>query len=288
MGQQTSDGKKAKKGTSQVALIGLAIFGVAVIAIGGIGLGFLAWRFPLPQTPLVALMVTGGAFALFTLMLSQAINMSVQALFERRDLDLLLSSPLKPRVVLTVRAVSIALVAVMLYAALATPFIVTASVLGRPEWLGLYVLLIALAMVATTLGIMLTLGLFAAIGPRATRTVAQILAGVTGGIAFLASQMWNLTRPADEDDGAGPLYASLQGVLGHRPVRSRSAPGLAGPGPDRRRRGPAGSRRDRPGRVSRPSASAWRPGSRPMPPRPSAARPPPRPAPEPTSRSPRA
>ncbi|MBB5746795.1 hypothetical protein [Brevundimonas variabilis] len=213
MEQPTADGKKAKKGASQIVLIGLAIFGMAVIAIGGIGFGFLAARFPLPETPLVALIVTGGTLALFTLMLSQAINMSVQALFERRDLDLLMSSPLKPRVVLTVRAVSIALVTVMLYAALATPFIVTASVLGRPEWLGLYVLLLAMAMVATTLGIMLTLGLFAAIGPRATRTVAQILAGVTGGLAFLASQMWNLTRPGDEDDGPGPLYASLRGVL---------------------------------------------------------------------------
>lgn len=213
MEQPTADGKKAKKGASQMVLIGLAIFGMAVIAIGGIGFGFLAARFPLPETPLVALIVTGGAIGLFTLMLSQAINMSVQALFERRDLDLLLSSPLKPRVVLTVRAVSIALVAVMLYAAIVTPFILTASVLGRPEWLGLYVLLLAMAMVATTFGIMLTLSLFAAIGPRATRTVAQILAGVTGGIAFLASQMWNLTRPADEDDGPGPLNAALQSVL---------------------------------------------------------------------------
>ncbi|PZN99339.1 MAG: hypothetical protein DCF28_13155, partial [Alphaproteobacteria bacterium] len=191
MEQQTSDGKKAKKGASQIALIGLAIFGGLVIAIGGLGLGFLAARFPLPQTPLVALIVTGGTLALFTLMLSQSINMSVQALFERRDLDLLLSSPLRPRVVLTVRAISIALVAVMLYAAIVTPFIVTASLLGRPEWLGLYVLLMAMAMVSTTFGIMLTLALFAAIGPRATRTVAQILAGVTGGLAFLASQMWN-------------------------------------------------------------------------------------------------
>jgi len=213
MEQRTPDGKKAKKGASQVVLVGLAIFGLAVIAVGGIGLGFLAWRFPLPQTPVVALIVTGGAFALFTLMMSQAINMSVQALFERRDLDLLLSSPLKPRVVLTVRAVSIALVVVFLYAVLVTPFVITASLLGRPEWLGLYVLLIALAMVATTLGIVLTLALFAAIGARATRTTAQVLAGITGGIAFLATQMWNLTRPADEDDGAGPLYATVQGIL---------------------------------------------------------------------------
>ena len=213
MGQQTTDGKKPKAGASQMALIGLAIFGVAVMAVAGIGLGFLASQFPLPQTPLVALIVTGGTVALFTLMLAQAINLSVQALFERRDLDLLLSSPLKPRVVLTVRAVSISLVAVALYAIIATPFIVTASLLGRPEWLGLYVLLVALAMVATTFGILLTLALFAAIGPRATRTVAQILAGITGGIAFLASQMWNLTRPADEDDGPGPLYDSLQSVL---------------------------------------------------------------------------
>lgn len=206
--------RKKGGGMGKATLIALAGLGIAVLVLGGIGLGFIAARFPLPTTPLVALIVVGGTLVLFTLMLSQAINLSVQALFERRDLDLLLSSPLRPRVVLTVRAVSIAVVAAVLYLGIATPFILTASLLGRPEWLGLYVVLIAMGMVATAMGIALTMALFAAIGPRATRATAQVLAGLTGGLAFLASQMWNLTRAGDEADGPGPLNDLLQQILG--------------------------------------------------------------------------
>ena len=137
-----NDGARARTDGSKVMLILLGAVAVLVVAIGGIGLGFLAARVPLPQTPAVALIVVVAAFVLFTLMLSQTINLSVQALFERGDLDLLLSSPLKPRVVLTVRAVAITVVAAILYLGLVTPFIITASLLGRPEWLGLYVVLI--------------------------------------------------------------------------------------------------------------------------------------------------
>ena len=208
---QKKDGK-TKSDASRITLIILASLAVVVIGLAGVGFGFLAGRFPLPETPLVSLIVVGGAFVLFTLMLSQAINLTVQAMFERGDLDLLLSSPLKPRVILTVRAVAITVVTSVLYLGLVTPFVVTASLMGRPEWLGLFVLILALAMVACTIGIVVTIGLFAAIGPRATRTVSQVLAGVVGGLAFAASQMWNLTRAPDEDDPAGPLYDTLQRI----------------------------------------------------------------------------
>ena len=209
-----NDGARARTDGSKVMLILLGAVAVLVVAIGGIGLGFLAARVPLPQTPAVALIVVVAAFVLFTLMLSQTINLSVQALFERGDLDLLLSSPLKPRVVLTVRAVAITVVTAILYLGMVTPFIVTASLLGRPEWLGLYVVLIGLGMAASTLGIVITMGLFAAIGPRATRTVAQVVAGLVGGVAFLGGQGWNLTRGGDADDGPGPLNDLLNTVLG--------------------------------------------------------------------------
>lgn len=209
-----NDGAKASSDLSKVMLILLGAVATLIVAVGGIALGFLASRFPLPQTPVVALIVAAAAFVLFTLMLSQTINQSVQALFERGDLDLLLSSPLKPRVVLTVRAVAITVVAAILYLGLVTPFIITAALLGRPEWLGLYVVLIGLGMVASTLGIVITMGLIAAIGARATRTVAQVMAGLMGGVAFLASQMWNLTRGGDGDDGPGPFKDILDRALG--------------------------------------------------------------------------
>jgi ABC-2 type transport system permease protein len=181
-------------GGSKVALIIISIVAVAGVLFGGMSLGFLASRWPLPITPLSALIVDAACVVLFTLMLSQAINLAVQALYERGDLDLLLSSPLKPRVVLTVRALSITVVASILYVALVTPFVITASVLGRPEWLSVFVILISLAMVATALGILLTMGLFALIGPRKTRVVAQVLAALVGGLMFVLSQLYNFTR----------------------------------------------------------------------------------------------
>jgi ABC-2 type transport system ATP-binding protein len=98
-------------GRSKVALIIISIVAGAGVLFGGVSFGFLASRWPLPITPLSALIVDAACVVLFTLMLSQAINLAVQALYERGDLDLLLSSPLKPRVVLTVRALSITVVA---------------------------------------------------------------------------------------------------------------------------------------------------------------------------------
>ena len=75
-------------------------------------------------TPPPLAVAIGGAITWFvlTLMLSQAIMQSVTALFDRGDLDLLLSSPLSPRTVFTVRGLGIAVGCIMLYAVLLTPF----------------------------------------------------------------------------------------------------------------------------------------------------------------------
>jgi ABC-2 type transport system permease protein len=187
-------GNVSGRSRSKIALILISIFAGAGVLVGGVALGFLAAKWPLPVNPLSALIVDAACVVLFTLMLSQTINLAVQALYERGDLDLLLSSPLKPRVVLTVRALSIMVVASILYIGLVTPFVITASVLGRPEWLSLFVILISLAMAATALGILVTMGLFALIGPRKTRVVAQVLAALVGGLLFVLSQVYNLTR----------------------------------------------------------------------------------------------
>lgn len=205
-------GMAGKRGASasKIVLALVSLIAVAGVIIGGLALGFLASRWALPVTPLSALIVDAACVVLFTLMLSQTINLAVQALYERGDLDLLLSSPLKPRVVLTVRALAITVVASILYISLVTPFIITASVLGRPEWLSLFVVLIALALIATSLGILLTMGLFALIGPRRTRVVAQVLAAVVGGVMFALSQAYNLTR--HEDGGTSGVTGFILGL----------------------------------------------------------------------------
>lgn len=198
-----SEGKKPSNGNgARIAMVALGLIAAAVVIFGGVAMAFLAARFPLPVTPITAMIVDGAALVLFTLMLSQTINLSVQALFERGDLDLLLSSPLKPRVILTVRALAMIVVVAILYVGLVTPFVIAVSLLGRPEWLGLWVLLLTLAAIATACGIVLTMGLFALIGPRRTRAIAQILAALVGAMMFILSQAYNLTRSHDDRPSA--------------------------------------------------------------------------------------
>jgi ABC-2 type transport system permease protein len=206
---------------SKIALILISVVAGVGVLFGGVALGFLAARWALPVTPLSALIIDAACVVLFTLMLSQTINLAVQALYERGDLDLLLSSPLKPRVVLTVRALSITVVACILYVGLVTPFVITASVLGRPEWLSLFVILISLAMLATALGILLTMGLFAVIGPRRTRVVAQVLAAVVGGLMFILSQAYNFTR---HEGGSSSGVANFALGLTESPLLAPNGP----------------------------------------------------------------
>lgn len=199
-GMRRSDGKTSGSGIAgKIALVAVSLIAGAVVLFGGLGLGFLVAQWDLPVSPLSALIVDGVMVVLFTLMLSQTINLGVQALYERGDLDLLLSSPLRPRVVLTVRALAIAVVAAIFYLGLVTPFVLSAAVFGAPQWLALWVLLLSLAFTATALGILITMGLFALIGPRRTRTVAQVMAAVVGGLMFALSQAYNLTRDRDGD-----------------------------------------------------------------------------------------
>ena len=57
--------------------------------------------------PKVIIIFGALTWLIITLMFSQAIMLSVTALFDRGDFDLLLSSPLNPRTVFTVRGVGI-------------------------------------------------------------------------------------------------------------------------------------------------------------------------------------
>jgi ABC-2 type transport system permease protein len=125
---------------------------------------------------------------LFTLLLSQTLAQATLALFERGDLDLLLSSPLPPRRVLAVRFLSIATMPFLIFAALVTPFILPLAVLGHPGWLGAYGVLGSLALSATAVGLIVAMGLFATIGPRHTKVIGQVIAAFTGALFFLGSQ----------------------------------------------------------------------------------------------------
>jgi ABC-2 type transport system permease protein len=167
---------------------------VALAIVGGL---FLVLAFPLawalrgldpPVNTVTILIADVAALMIFSLMLSQTLAGAADALYARGDLDLLFSSPLDPRKTLTVRFSAIAATAFSAFALLALPFLVPLAIFGHWRWLALLPTLAALALIASAIGLALAVGLFALIGPKRTRAVAQLLAAVIGAAFFLVSQ----------------------------------------------------------------------------------------------------
>lgn len=156
-------------------------------------------------TPIVAFIVDAALLLIFTLMLSQTLVAAVDVFYERGDLDLLLSSPVPPRRILTVRALAMALNPALIFGALAVPFVIPMSLLGHAEMLAVLVVLGCLSLASTAIGLAIAIALFSSIGPRRTRTVAQVLAAVVGAAFVLAAQIPNIL----DNDESGPPTAGF-------------------------------------------------------------------------------
>jgi ABC-2 type transport system permease protein len=168
-------------------VLGAVLVGLA--ALGGAPLAAMVADRSLLSTPGAALAIDLTLAVLFSLMLSQTLSMTVQAFYERGDLDLLLSSPVPARRLLFVRCAGIALGAIGLYLFIATPLVAAVVVRGRWQLLALYPLLLSMGFAAAGVGLLLALVLFTTLGPRRTRTVGQVLAAFTGAAIVLGFQL---------------------------------------------------------------------------------------------------
>jgi ABC-2 type transport system permease protein len=136
--------------------------------------------------------VLWGSVALWasmTVMLSYAITLSVSALFDRGDLDLLFSSPIPPRTVMTVRCLGVAFSIGFIYVLLGAPFAHVGIFTGRPQLLAVYPATIAIALLVTAIGMLATLSLVRVFGARRAKTIGQVLGAVVGALAFLLTQV---------------------------------------------------------------------------------------------------
>lgn len=170
-----------------------------------------------PALPL--LLITGGLASCFIFMLSRSLNGIVQVLYTRADLDLLLSSPIAPNSIIGVRVGAVALTVTLEVAMLAWPFANMFVLFGLFSWSKLYLLIPAIGMLTTSLGVVLALTLFRLLGPRTTRIVGQVLAALIGMGLFLLSQLPNLMRHGPRHGpsnyhGFGTLLTALAGRLG--------------------------------------------------------------------------
>jgi ABC-2 type transport system permease protein len=178
-------GRSRRKRTAVVGLIVLAaILHLPAYAVVG---RFADLQAPLDKTNL--LVISATIFLSWTLMLSQAIESVTRVFYARADLDLIVSSPVKLANVFAIRVGAIALSVVAMALLLSIPFVDILVIGGGPRWFAAYGVVMAIGLSASALAIAITLLLFRLIGPRCTRLVAQILAGVIGAGFVIALQI---------------------------------------------------------------------------------------------------
>lgn len=128
-----------------------------------------------PTESIGQLHLDGAAAAvLFILMLSAAMIRCVHVMYGRHDLDLLLCAPVSGATILRARLGGVVLGTLVLVLFLVSPIIHIGLLTGRPRLLALYPALVAMATIAASCGMIITLQLARLIGPRRTAIVAQV------------------------------------------------------------------------------------------------------------------
>lgn len=191
-------------------LLGLAAVIVPLFFLAQDVRGKLAFNGAPPNFAVI--IAQGFVLVTFTLLLSGTIASSVEALFERGDLDLLVSSPLDSKVIFASRALSVALKTFFSSLALILLIVIVGVTLGIWQVLGLIPVLAALSLIAAGFGMLLTLGLVRLLGARRAKTVAQVLSAVVGAAIYLASQSFRFLGDSSTTSGiAGWIVRFFRG-----------------------------------------------------------------------------
>ena len=178
-------GRLGGAGAAQVIGVLLALAWLLI----GCAIGWALRGTPIPILPEMRVAALGISIVALTFMTAQAMIGSQRTLYENGDLALLFSAPIPERTVLLAKLLGIAGTVALTYTVLLLPIIVPVAVLGHPQLFGLVALLAALALAAAAIGLGLTLSIATLVGPRAARTVGQIVAALVGGALFLGSQL---------------------------------------------------------------------------------------------------
>jgi ABC-2 type transport system permease protein len=162
---------------------------------GTIILHLIAWPAFLWLAPLVhgneatTTPIAIALFCIFTWMIAQGLFGTTRTLYDRGDLDLLLGAPLPAARILGAKAVSIAASTLGSIALLVLPLANVGALLGHPRWLAAYPVLVSLSLIATALGLGLSIGLFFLMGPRRARLYTQMTGAAIAGAFVLGAQV---------------------------------------------------------------------------------------------------
>ena len=150
------------------------------------------WIAAASADPARAGLIQGGLAATLAFvaswMVAQALMTVTRALYLRGDLDLLLAAPLPAAKIVAARAVGMVSEGLGSGGLFLLPIANMLALQGYMQWLGLYPVLLAMALATSSVGLALALGLFQLVGPKRARTVSQVLAMAIGAAVALGIQ----------------------------------------------------------------------------------------------------
>jgi len=178
-------GKVAKPAGSRRRIVAYVVIAVLFHAAGLMSLALPRhWS----DTQVTRIAAVSVLLFLFTLMLSVAMSRVVAAFHERRDLDLLLSAPIPPALILVIRAVTIVAAVSLLFALFVYP-LANVGVVTRHGWMArLYPLVPLMAIVSTAVALALTGAFVRVVGVRRARVGLQVFSALIGASFYLVSQ----------------------------------------------------------------------------------------------------
>lgn len=130
---------------------------------------------------------------------NQCLGESVVVLYERGDLDLLLSSPVSSKAIFAARLLTVALSAFFGFCFFVVPGSVVAVLVGFPELLGVYPALVSLCLVAASLAMLVMLWVVRWVGARRARSMVQILNVLFTLLFVFAAQLPNFLLSSGTD-----------------------------------------------------------------------------------------
>jgi ABC-2 type transport system permease protein len=173
----------------------MAFFGISVALMLVLWLSLLAMSDRVRQLmfsgslPDGLLWTAGGIFiSLFTFSLLSATNQSLSMMFERSDLDLLISSPVSTKTVLASRLLGLAIGNFLGICLVIVPLTLVTIPFGLFRLLGIYPALFAMCIITSSLAILINLALVQLLGARTARTVSQLIGYLLSIGFFLLSQ----------------------------------------------------------------------------------------------------
>ncbi len=137
----------------------------------------------------IAVMIFISAATAFTFNISGSMRSAQHTLYEQGDLELLFTSPISPAKVIMAKLAGISISMVFWNALFLFPLLIPIAAINNPELFGILAVVVTISILATSIGLWLTLLIVHFVGPGSARRVIQIIAAFIGAAIFVVSQL---------------------------------------------------------------------------------------------------